>query len=51
MSAIVGTHRWRATRSLIAAEIFTGVTGWILRQAKQIPIRRGKGDTGALDEP
>jgi len=48
--AVVGTHRWRATRSLIASEIFTGVTGWILRQARQIPIRRGTGDTGALDE-
>jgi 1-acyl-sn-glycerol-3-phosphate acyltransferase len=48
--AAVGTHRWRATRNLIAAEIFTGVTGWILRQARQIPIRRGSGDIGALDE-
>ena len=26
-----------------------GSTGWILRQARQIPIRRGTGDTGALD--
>jgi 1-acyl-sn-glycerol-3-phosphate acyltransferase len=50
MVATVGTHRWRATRCLIAAEIFTGLTGWILRQARQIPIRRGSGDTGALDE-
>lgn len=48
--ATVGTHRWRATRNLIAAEIFSGLTGWILRQARQIPIRRGTGDTGALDE-
>jgi 1-acyl-sn-glycerol-3-phosphate acyltransferase len=50
MVATVGTHRWRATRCLIAAELFTGLTGWILRQARQIPIRRGTGDTGALDE-
>jgi 1-acyl-sn-glycerol-3-phosphate acyltransferase len=48
--ATVGTHRWRATRCLIASEIFTGLMGWILRQARQIPIRRGTGDTGALDE-
>jgi 1-acyl-sn-glycerol-3-phosphate acyltransferase len=48
--AVVGTHRWRATRCLIASEIFSGLTGWILRQARQIPIRRGTGDTGALDE-
>lgn len=48
-SAIVGTELRRATRNLIAAEIFHGVRGWILRQADQIPVRRGKGDTGALD--
>jgi 1-acyl-sn-glycerol-3-phosphate acyltransferase len=50
MVATVGTHRCRATRCLIASEIFTGLTGWILNQARQIPIRRGSGDTGALDE-
>ena len=50
VSATVGTHRWRATRNLIAAEVFQGVIGWILRQARQVPIRRGTGDTGALDE-
>jgi 1-acyl-sn-glycerol-3-phosphate acyltransferase len=50
VSATVGTHRWRATRNLIAAEVFHGVIGWILRQARQVPIRRGTGDTGALDE-
>lgn len=50
VSAITGTHRWRATRNLIAAEVFQGVIGWILRQARQVPIRRGSGDTGALDE-
>ncbi len=50
VSAITGTGRWRATRNLIAAEVFHGLLGWILRQARQVPIRRGAGDTGALDE-
>lgn len=50
VSAVTGTHRWRATRNLIAAEVFHGMIGWILRQARQIPIQRGSGDTGALDE-
>jgi 1-acyl-sn-glycerol-3-phosphate acyltransferase len=49
VSAVTGTHRRRAMRNLIAAEVFTGVLGWILRQARQIPIRRGSGDTRALD--
>ncbi len=49
VSAITGAHRWRATHNLIAGEVFAGVTGWILRQARQIPVRRGTGDTGALD--
>jgi 1-acyl-sn-glycerol-3-phosphate acyltransferase len=49
VSAVTGAHRWRATHNLIAGEVFSGVTGWILRQARQIPIRRGTGDTGALD--
>jgi len=50
LSAATGVHRRRATRSLVAAEVFRGVVGWILRQARQIPIRRGSGDTDALDE-
>lgn len=50
VSAVTGTHRWRATRNLIAAEVFSGMIGWILVQARQVPIRRGTGDTGALDE-
>jgi 1-acyl-sn-glycerol-3-phosphate acyltransferase len=50
LSAVTGTHRRRATRNLIAAEVFYGVIGWILRQARQIPIRRGTGDVGALGE-
>ncbi len=50
VSAIVGTTGRRATRNLIAAEMFRGVVGWILREARQIPIRRGEGDSHALDE-
>ena len=49
VSAVTGAHRWRATHNLLAGEVFAGITGWILRQARQIPIRRGTGDTGALD--
>lgn len=50
VSAVTGTHRRRATRNLIAAEVFHGPIGWVLRQARQIPIHRGARDTGALDE-
>ncbi len=50
VSSITGTRRRRATRNLITAEVFHGLLGWILRQARQVPIRRGAGDTGALDE-
>ncbi len=50
VSSITGTGRWRPTRNLIAAEVFHGLLGWILEQARQVPIRRGAGDTGALDE-
>ena len=50
VSAVTGIGRWRPTRNLIAGEVFHGVIGWILRQARQVPIRRGSGDTGALDE-
>lgn len=50
VSAITGLGRWRPTRNLITDDAFHGVIGWILRQARQVPIRRGSGDTGALDE-
>lgn len=50
ISALTGFRRRRATRNLIAAELFRGVIGWILRQARQIPIDRGAGDTRALDD-
>lgn len=50
VSAVVGAGRRRAVRNLVAAEAFHGPIGWILEQARQIPIRRGSGDTGALGE-
>jgi 1-acyl-sn-glycerol-3-phosphate acyltransferase len=50
VSVVTGTHGRRATRNLIAAENFKGAIGWILRQARQVSIRRGTGDFGALDE-
>ena len=48
LAAVTGAQRWRATRFLIASEIYDTGWGWILRQARQIPIVRGGGDTGAL---
>jgi 1-acyl-sn-glycerol-3-phosphate acyltransferase len=50
LSAVIGTQVWRPVRNLIAAEVFRGALRWILTQARQIPIRRGTGDSGALDE-
>jgi 1-acyl-sn-glycerol-3-phosphate acyltransferase len=50
ISGVTGVHRRRATRNLVAAEVFRGPIGWVLRQARQIPIRRGSGDTDALEE-
>jgi len=47
----VAWRRRRMTRFLVAAELFrTPVNGWFLRRYRQIPIRRGQGDAGALDE-
>jgi 1-acyl-sn-glycerol-3-phosphate acyltransferase len=44
-------RRRRATRFLVAAEMFrVPVAGWFLRRYRQIPIRRGQRDAGALDE-
>jgi 1-acyl-sn-glycerol-3-phosphate acyltransferase len=41
----------RETRFLVAAEFFRKpFFGWVLRTFDQIPIRRGQGDAGALDE-
>jgi 1-acyl-sn-glycerol-3-phosphate acyltransferase len=49
LAAIMGTERHRAPRFLIASEVFDLRWGWILRQARQIPIYRGTGDVNALD--
>jgi 1-acyl-sn-glycerol-3-phosphate acyltransferase len=47
----VAWRRRRAVRFLVAAEVFDlPATGWFLRRYRQIPIRRGLNDTGALDE-
>src|SRR5438445_4114492 len=49
--ALVPAERGRATRFLVAAEIFRSMwVGWALRAFEQIPIRRGESDRGALDE-
>jgi len=50
LAATTGAHRRRATRSLVTTDVFSGLRGWILRQSRQIPIRRGAGDRGALDD-
>jgi 1-acyl-sn-glycerol-3-phosphate acyltransferase len=47
----VAKRRGRESRFLVAAEVFqTRIFGWVLRTFDQIPIRRGQGDVGALDE-
>lgn len=44
-------RRRRATRFLVAVENFAmRIPGWFLRRYRQIPIRRGRRDVGALDE-
>jgi 1-acyl-sn-glycerol-3-phosphate acyltransferase len=40
----------RVTRFLVAAEVFDGWFGPLLRACRQIPIRRGENDAHALDE-
>src|SRR5256885_7479396 len=40
----------RVTRFLVAAEVFEGRFGPLLRACRQIPIRRGQQDAHALDE-
>ena len=43
-------RRRRVTRFLVAAELFrVPVSGWFLRHYRQIPLRRGRRDEGALD--
>jgi 1-acyl-sn-glycerol-3-phosphate acyltransferase len=47
----VAWRRRRAVRFLVAAEVFDlPVIGWFLRRFRQIPIRRGRSDAGALDQ-
>jgi 1-acyl-sn-glycerol-3-phosphate acyltransferase len=47
----IAWRRRRAVRFLVAAELFdVPVSGWFLRRYRQIPIRRGQSDSGALDE-
>ena len=51
LAAEVAWRRRRTVRFLVAAEIFdVPGSGWILRRYRQIPVRRGKSDDGALDE-
>jgi 1-acyl-sn-glycerol-3-phosphate acyltransferase len=51
LAAEVAWRRRRTVRFLVASEIFdVPVSGWFLRRYRQIPVRRGKSDGGALDE-
>ena len=51
LAAEVAWRRRRTVRFLVAAEIFdVSVSGWFLRRYRQIPVRRGKSDAGALEE-
>jgi 1-acyl-sn-glycerol-3-phosphate acyltransferase len=48
---VVARGRRRESRFLVASEVFRQrVSGWLLRSFDQIPIRRGEGDTDALEE-
>jgi 1-acyl-sn-glycerol-3-phosphate acyltransferase len=51
LAAEVAWRRRRAVRFLVASEVFDfPVIGWFLRRYRQIPVRRGRSDGGALDE-
>jgi 1-acyl-sn-glycerol-3-phosphate acyltransferase len=51
LALVVARRRRRMTRFLTAAEFFRKpFYAWALRLYRQIPIRRGEGDEGALDE-
>ncbi len=51
LALVVARRRRRMTRFLTAAEFFRKpFYAWALRLYRQIPIRRGEGDDGALDE-
>jgi 1-acyl-sn-glycerol-3-phosphate acyltransferase len=48
---VVARTSRRESRFLVAAELFSQrMAGWILRSFDQIPIRRGQGDSYALEE-
>lgn len=51
LAQVVGGRRKRMTRFLVAAEFFErGWLAWALRLYRQIPLRRGQGDTSAIGE-
>jgi 1-acyl-sn-glycerol-3-phosphate acyltransferase len=51
LAAEVAWRRRRTVRFLVASEIFDQpVSGWFLRRYRQIPVRRGQSDAGALVE-
>lgn len=51
LGLITGKRSRRMTRFLVAAEFFKKKSvAWGLRLYRNIPLRRGEGDTGALDE-
>lgn len=51
LAILIGRRLGRETRFLVSAEQFARpLTGWILRRYDQIPVRRGEGDDGALEE-
>jgi 1-acyl-sn-glycerol-3-phosphate acyltransferase len=50
LALVTGSRARRMTRFLVAAEFFRKLwCGWALRLYRQIPIRRGERDQGALD--
>jgi 1-acyl-sn-glycerol-3-phosphate acyltransferase len=50
LALVTGSRARRMTRFLVAAEFFRKLwCGWALRLYRQIPIRRGVRDQGALD--
>jgi 1-acyl-sn-glycerol-3-phosphate acyltransferase len=51
LSLVTAERGRRMTRFLVAAEFFAKPrVAWALRLYRQIPLRRGEGDTSALDE-
>jgi 1-acyl-sn-glycerol-3-phosphate acyltransferase len=51
LALVTGSRGHRMTRFLVAAEFFRKLwCGWALRVYRQIPVRRGQRDQGALDD-